>query len=265
MQYQFDFVSTTVLQGLTGLYDYFLVAVMLLWRFKSIQGWDIWEIGLLYAVSRVGWGLYRTVGEELDKFEGYIVRGDFDSVLLRPWPSLFVLMSRNFDLTKLGWIAQGLAIGIISIARLSSDGRLTVSGTIQLVLACVWSAGLYWAVGVATASAAFKIVRIEELQVFTENATGTATLYPLEIFPNWLRYFLLTVIPLGVGNYIPVRVYPRQGGHVWNLIIPPLVTVLCIWVSNLLWHAGNGCITVRDHKEAETERRSAMTRTELLC
>jgi ABC-2 type transport system permease protein len=181
---------------------------------------------------------YRLLGEELDRFENYIVRGDFDSVLIRPWPSLFVLLSRNLDLTRVTWVIQGAAVGWISAGPLLARGTLTWAGVLQLVLASIWTACMYMAVGIATSSAAFKIVRIEELQVFTQNAPGTAVLYPLEIYPGWLRFVLLTVIPLGVGNYIPVRYILGKGGTWWNLALPPIVAVLSLYVSVLLWHAG---------------------------
>ncbi len=106
MQYKFDFVTSTIIQALMGTYDFFLVAVIL-WKFREVAGWDIYEIGLLFAVSRVGYGFYRVFCNELEQFEGYIVRGDFDSILIRPWPSLFVLLSRSVDLSRLTWVVQG--------------------------------------------------------------------------------------------------------------------------------------------------------------
>jgi ABC-2 type transport system permease protein len=90
----------------------------------------------------------------------------------------------------------------------------------------------------ATASAAFKIVRIEELQVFTENASSTATLYPLDIYPGWLRKMLLWVIPLGAGNYVPVRHLLGKGGTWVNLALPPVAAALSLCLATHLWHLG---------------------------
>ncbi len=47
MQYKLDFLASTLLEGLMGTYDY-MVAVVALWRFHTVAGWDIYEIGLLY-------------------------------------------------------------------------------------------------------------------------------------------------------------------------------------------------------------------------
>jgi len=240
MQYKFDFISTLLVQMSVGLYDYIIVAAIL-WKFRTVSGWNIYEIGLLYSVAKIGWGLFRVVGEELDKFEGYIVRGDFDSVLVRPWPSLYVLLARNIDLTRCGWILEGLAVASISVPPLLSTGALTAGEMGILALAALCTGGIYMAIGIACASAAFKIVRIEELQVFAENAPGTAVLYPLEIYPGWLRRILLTAIPLAVGNYIPVRYLLEKGGTVWNLALPPLAAIASLLIAGILWKAGERC------------------------
>ncbi len=237
MQYKFDFVTSTLLESLMGAYDY-MVALAALWRFHTVAGWNIYEVGLLYSVSKIGWGLYRTFLEEVDRFEGYIVRGDYDSILVRPYPSLFVLASRNFALERLSFVIQGAAVMVISLKGLLASGVLSLASVFHLLLAIVWTTLLFSAVGIATSAAAFVIVRIEELQVFTQNATSTASLYPLEIYPAWLRNMLLYVIPLGVGNYIPVRYLLGKGGTWLNLAVPAVVALLSIMLAVWLWRLG---------------------------
>lgn len=237
MQYRLDFISSTLIQAVTGAYDFMFIAVIL-WRFKSIAGWNIYEVGLLYGISRVGWGLYRVFLEEVDQFERYIVQGDFDAVLVRPWPSLFILISRNIELVRMSWVIQGAALIGISLAPLLKSGTLTWPSVGWITLACLYTACLFSAIGIATASAAFFIVRIEELQVFTENATSSAALYPLDVYPNWLKYLLLAVIPIGMGNYIPVRYLLGKGGSWLSLALPGVVAIVSLSVSLALWRLG---------------------------
>ena len=58
MQYKFDFVASTLIESVMGAYDY-MVAVVALLRFHTIAGWNIYEVGLLYAISKIGWALPR--------------------------------------------------------------------------------------------------------------------------------------------------------------------------------------------------------------
>lgn len=237
MQYKFDFVTTSIIQAVTGAFDYYLIGVIL-WKFDTVAGWDIFEIGLLFAVSKIGLGIYRVFSEELEQFERYMIRGDFDSVLIRPYPSLFVLMSRKVDLSRFALALQGIGVAAISVPRLLQTGQLTWGELGFLAMACLASAVLYFVVGLATASAAFWIVRIDELQVFTQNAPATATLHPLEIYPGWLRAVLLSVLPFGVGNYVPVVYLLEKGGTWMNLVWPIVACVAGLAISFRLWHAG---------------------------
>ena len=247
MQYKFDFVASTLIESVMGAYDY-MVAVVALLRFHTIAGWNIYEVGLLYAISKIGWGLYRVFLEEVDRFEGYIIRGDFDSILIRPYPSLFVLASRNIAVTRLSYVIQGAAIMVISLRQLLGSGIPGWAGVLHLGLAILWTTLLFCAIGIATSAAAFVIVRIEELQVFTQNATSTATLYPLEIYPAWLRNMLLYFIPLGVGNYIPVRYLLGKGGTWLNLVAPAIAALVSLAVAVKLWQVGEPGTTAPGHE-----------------
>ena len=153
--------------------------------------------------SKIGWGLYRAFLEEVDRFEGYIVRGEFDSILIRPWPSLFTLISRNFEINRLSFVMQGSVIMAISVRPLLATGALTWAEVGHLGLACLWTALIFCAVGIATSAAAFVIVSGRTASLHSERDADRFSV-SLEIYPNWLKYMLLTVI-LSVGNYVPVR------------------------------------------------------------
>ncbi|MEW6229022.1 MAG: ABC-2 family transporter protein [Bacillota bacterium] len=237
MQYKFDFIASSLIQAVMGAYDFLLVAAIL-WKFKAVSGWNIYEVGVLFSVSRVAYGIYRVFCNELDMFEPYIVRGDFDSILIRPWPTLYTLLSRNFDLSRVAWIIQGGAVGAISVPHLVKTGVLSHSDLIHLGASVVWSALLYIAVSLATASAAFWIVRIEELSILTVNASSTATLYPLDIYPSWLKRIFLSVIPLGVGNYIPAVYLLDKGGTWMNLVWPAIAAPVSVYLAMKIWHLG---------------------------
>lgn len=237
MQYKLDFFGNTLIQAVMGAYDFLFIAAIL-WRFRTISGWDIYEVGLLYAISAISWGVYRTFCNEMDQFEKYIVSGQFDSILIRPWPSLMVLISRNLDLSRLAWVVQGIGIGVICVTPLLRTGELTWGGVFQVGLACIWSALITTAVSLVAAAAAFWIVRIEELQTFMQNAPRAAAAFPLDIFPNWLKTAMVTVLPLAVGSYVPVLYILGKGGTRMNLVWPAIVSVVGLYVANVIWHKG---------------------------
>jgi ABC-2 type transport system permease protein len=136
------------------------------------------------------------------------------------------------------WVAEGIGIGALSAPGLLAAGTLTRAGLVHIACSALWSALLFAAVGLATAACAFWIVRIEELQVFTLNATGTACLYPLEIYPRWLRATLLYVLPIAMGNYVPVVYVLGKGGTALNLVLPPIASAVSLFLAYRFWQLG---------------------------
>ena len=242
MQYRLDFLGSTLVQTIMGS-DSILFIGAVLWRFGPVMGWSIYDIGMLYAVSRMGNGLYMLLCNELDRFELYMVNGDFDTLLIRPWPTLFTLLARGVGIDRLSFLAQGAAAAVLTAPRLAADGVIGGWDALWLLASVVWSAMLYFAVGLATSAAGFWIVRIEELQVFAMNAPSTATTYPLDVYPSWLRWVFVTLLPLGLGGYVPLRFILDKGGSPLDLLWPALACPVAVWAALRLWKTGEAHYT----------------------
>jgi ABC-2 type transport system permease protein len=236
LQYKWDFLLTTVLHAFGTAIDFLTVAAIL-FRYHSIAGWNIYEVALLSGTISAAHGLFRLVGAELNQFERYLVTGEFDQLLTRPWQTLPSLLSRSFDLGRVGGVLQGylvLGIGLKGVLAAGAPGWI-VPYVLTLPLAGLFIDG---AVHLMTATAGFWITRIDELQTFTINAPLTAANYPAEIYPNWLRYLLTGVLPMLTMGYIPMRYALGKGGGPLNLAVPYLTAVLMVVVSLRLWGWG---------------------------
>ncbi len=237
MQYRLDFLGSILIQTVMGA-DSLLFIGAILWRFGPIAGWGILDIGMLFAVSRTGMGIYMLLCNELDRFEAYMVSGDFDTLMIRPWPTLFTLLARGTGIHRLSYLVQGVAAGAIVVPKLAAEGVLQGWDVLWLPASVVWTALLFFAVGLATAAAGFWIIRIEELQVFTMNAPDTATKYPLDVYPSWLRRVFVTVLPLGLGSYVPLRFILDKGGSAVDLLWPALACPVAVCLAVGIWKIG---------------------------
>jgi len=121
MQYRLDFLGSTLIQAVMGA-DGLIFVGAILWRFGPIAGWSILDIGMLFAVSRIGMGIYMLLCNELDKFEVYMVNGDFDTLMIRPWPTLFTLLARGTGIHRLAFLVQGIAAGAVVLPKLAAQG-----------------------------------------------------------------------------------------------------------------------------------------------
>lgn len=215
----------------------FLVVLTILFRFRVIGGWETAEIGVLYGVATAAVGIYRTFGCELHKFQSYIVNGEYDGILLRPWPTILGLLSRQVELFRLGTVIQGYTALSISLVYLSEANKLGWFAYIYLLLLPLASSTIYFAIGLGISAVAFWTGRTRELQTVAIYAPSYAASYPISIYPKWLQLFL-TVLPVSFVSFVPIRYVLGLGGAAWHLLSPHLVGALSLYIAFTLWRAG---------------------------
>jgi len=238
MQYKANFILTLLIYGLLFAVDFIIIAVIL-YRFRQINTWSLYEVGLLFGTTSLARGISEVFARELDVFERYLIDGYFDSLLIRPWPTLFILLTRNIDPSRGGAILQGVLVLLISCSRLVETGELTRPAALYIsLLLPVAGALIYFALVVATAASGFWLTRIGELRVFTMYAPTAAASYPLEIYPGFLRGLLYSVVPIAFAGYVPVRYLLGRGGSTFDLVAPFLVAAVAFAAAYRFWQAG---------------------------
>jgi len=237
MQYKGDFVTGLLLYAVLSATDFLMIAAILT-RFPRLGGWDVYEVGLLYGMASIATGLYRTFGAELHAFERYLVRGEFDVLLLRPWPTLLTLLGRNVEPERLGNALQGAIILSLCAHRLMETGVLDALEVAYVAAASLFGTLVPFSLALLTAAVGFWVVRVDELQTFVMYAPVSASHYPLTIYPGWLRALLTGVLPVGFMNFVPVQYLLGKGGGPWALWLTPLVIAGFALLAYGFWRLG---------------------------
>lgn len=233
LQYKFDFLVTAVLYGvITGLE--FLTVAAILYRYSTVAGWNVYEIALLSGLASASNGLYRVLGSELTLFERYLVTGEFDNLMIRPWPTLASLLTRNFDIGRIGAYLQGLLLIVVGLKGVGAAPWLWVYCLMVPFAGCLIVGSIYLSV----ATAGFWITRIDELQTFAVNAPLTAVNYPQEIYPKALRWLFLSLLPMAAIGYVPLTYALGKGGSALGLLVPFVAAGVSVAVSLRLWGWG---------------------------
>lgn len=237
MQYRTDFVVNLIFNAAASVVDFLLVGAILL-RFRAMQGWGLWEIGLLYGLMGVSTGVFRAVGSELHNFDQYMVNGEFDGLLLRPWPTLLALFSRNLDFARLGATVQGGLVLGLSAWHLYHAGLLSVWEVLYLAVLPIPGTAILIAVALMTGAVYFWAERAGELKIFTSYAPNAAGSFPLHIYPGWLRWLFFSVVPIAYLNFVPVRFLIEKGGTFVSLVAPALAAAAALYAGWYLWRLG---------------------------
>jgi ABC-2 type transport system permease protein len=179
-----------------------LLAILILFNyFGELAGWGVGEVALLYGLVTVAFGLSETVAAGFDVFPRAVQQGEFDRVLLRPVSSFVQILAADFQLRRLGRVAQGSLALVLAVVwtpvawtplKLLYVAVVLVSGFVMFSALLVLGAVLcFWTVQ-----------SIEIINTVTYGGTEMAS-YPLPIYHELLQRFFTFVVPLALASYFP--------------------------------------------------------------
>jgi ABC-2 type transport system permease protein len=239
MQYRASFLAELIGNFAVTALD-FAAMLILLNRFHSVGSWSLAEVAFLYGTSTVSFSLAELFAGAFDGFDRWVVRGEFDRLLIRPLSIPFQMMTSAFPLRRLGRLAQGLLALGFAFYLLHPVWPLGH----WLFLGVMLAGGLlvFLAVFIAGASAAFWTPQTSELtNVFTYGGQFM-TSYPMHIYQAWLRSIFTFIVPLAFINYYPSLYLLGKADPLglpeWVPFLAPLLAGAAIAAALALWRLG---------------------------
>jgi ABC-2 type transport system permease protein len=238
MQYRFNFAAMIISMVLT----YGGQFVNLFWvteRFKTIGGWRLEEVVLLYSMAILAWGVAVSFFFNLQGFEEQIRSGTFDRALLRPMnPLLHVLGSQS----PIGGIGQFVfSIAAFTFAFNATGLSLTPVKLIYVVLTALGGGLILGAAMISVATLAFWTTRTYTFYWSIVYPARQLVNYPVSIYHRALQLVLTFVVPFAFINYFPAHVLLERTSE---LTLPalawgtPVVGVVIITVVYGFWKWG---------------------------
>lgn len=202
MEYKFNFVLgsfiSIVFSSIGPVLQYLIFT-----QTKGFPGWNLDQIILFQGVLLIVLGLRTLFFGELQDFVYRLVRrGDFDRLLLKPYPPIGIILASGFSMNSLGSILGGIIITVYSTLKLDLH-----VGVVQLGLFLIFIAAglaLFMALDVLFSCIVIVLVQMGRLNEFF-NFIARFGEYPLSIYPNALRLAFITVVPFAVWVNIPAQ------------------------------------------------------------
>lgn len=240
LQYRVSFWTEIVGFGLmTGLE--FLAIAILAARFRSVGGWSIAEVALLYGLTSLSFGLAEMVARGFDSpFERLMIQGGFDTVLMRPQSSFFSILASEFQLLRLGRITQALLV--LGYALVQLPIAWTPARLLLLPLSIGAGAAIYGGLAVIGAAICFWTIRTPEvIHIFSSGGSEAAS-YPLSIYGGVVRNVFLFVVPIAFANYPAALLLLGRSDPLglpgWAAWLAPLAAALFCGAAGLFWRYG---------------------------
>ncbi len=167
----------------------------------NIDGYDIYQIGMLFGITNMAVGLDHLFTDKLWTVAYWEVKtGKLDHMFLRPLPVLFQVIASEVQLEALGEII--VAIALITLCGANLGITVTFSSLILVILGILCASVIISSFKILVASLAFKFKRSGPLLQFIYNFSGY-TKYPMKIYPKVIQVILTFIIPLGLCLFFP--------------------------------------------------------------
>jgi len=235
--YRTSFITLVIGNGLiTGLDA---VAIWITFtHLDRLGGFELHEVALLYGASSLGLGIADTLIGSVEKIGLYVRTGRLDQMLTKPLPLLLQVCADQFTLRRLGRITQAAIVFAWAATYVEwSPSRIAVA-----VLMIISGGAIFFALFIGFSCIQFWTVDATEFANAFTYGGATLTQYPLTIFPKELMRSLTFVIPVAFVNWYPcLYLLGRDdpfGLPGWLQLASPVVAVLAVFVSLLVWRTG---------------------------
>jgi len=198
-------------------------------RFPVINGWELNDIMMLWAVSAGGFGWANMLFGNFHRIPSLAATGQLDVYLTQPKPVLLHLLASRMSLTAIGDFAFGLAI-------YAWAGDHTIQGALLFALGLLVSGCIFMFLMIAAGSLAFFFGNAEGIVQQVFNSFVSLTTYPADIFRGAARIFLFTIVPAGYISYLPIGLLRDQNS---GFIAAAVAVTIGMGVfSTIVFHIG---------------------------
>jgi ABC-2 type transport system permease protein len=235
LQYRGDFLVGSLASLLSQASGLAVVGII----FANVQvlaDWTRAEVFFVYGFAILAQALFEAVADGFYWFsDRYVIRGEFDRVLLRPLNPLFQVLLENFNLE---WIPDAALGGTILATAWGSLGL--PFGPLDAALLALMLAGsllVFLGIFLALAATAFWAEdRVGILPpVYNLMAFGR---YPLTIYGRGIRALLSWVLPFGFIAFYPSTGFLGRGDFRAFFWGTPAAGLVSFGLGYLLWRAG---------------------------
>lgn len=186
-------------------------------------------LGILFVVDAFTMILFQ---ENLDHFSEKVRKGELDLLLAKPINSQFIISCQRIGTAMIANLVMGLGWLIWSLNHL--DGGIHWGRFLWLLILVPSGVSIFYLFRFVFAASAVLFTRAENLQYLWYQLYRLGT-RPDTIYVPWLKYTVLTILPVGLIASVPARAVlnpPNFPLFLWTIF----VAVFCLWMSRIFWN-----------------------------
>lgn len=180
-----------------------VVPLLIVYQFTDeIVGWSKNELFVVLSLFFLITAFNKCFMEpNLGEMVESVRQGTFDLFLMKPVDAQLLASLRRFELSGLWYIFGGIGLMAYALSQLPTPSILDTALSLLCFisgLACLYS---LWLMALCSS---FFFVKVDNLRVLLWTLSDTGR-WPIDVFSGWLKWFLLTAIPIGLMTSIPAQ------------------------------------------------------------
>jgi ABC-2 type transport system permease protein len=233
LEYRADFaigMLTSILLQVAALS--FLVVVLR--NAPELGGWSGAEVVFLFGMTATCLGTSELFFNHIWMLPHYVVAGDLDRLLTYPVDSLGFFLVTRPELHALGNLLTGACLVAGALLQLGAPLELWLLAPLW----CGCGSLIYTSLLVIFGTLSFRVLGPFSHYLMVPHNLLQSTRYPLSIYPKWLSWLLLGLLPVGVFHYLPASFLFGKSASWWLVLAPPLGALVCILEARACWSWG---------------------------
>lgn len=230
MAYPTDFIIWALIDSLWAAINIGFFRI-LLFNIPNISGWSFDQLtiplGIFSLVNAFIWGLFYGNMKDL---ASSINKGNLDMVLTKPVSSQFLVSIRNISIS----LFPSVLIGIFLLYHGFIRNNLPIIYILFIPLILISSVIIFYSIYFISTCFAFWANRLNNI---AELATHLSDLgrYPLEIYPQVVRFVLTFIIPFGMLAIHPSKVLLSLINP-FSIFTPLIISLVLLILSTKMWN-----------------------------
>lgn len=192
----------------------------------ELRGWKTEHMLVLVGVFRiVAGGIRMFIVPNMRRVMEDIRNGTLDFVLLKPLDAQFHVSIREFVFWRITDVVLGGSVAAVGCYRLL--GTIPIDKLAVFILMMAASFAIVYAIWLALAGVCFWLVRLENIEMIFWNVFEAGR-YPVQIYPDWLRWGLTYLIPLAFITTFPAASLLGDSATGMTTTVPVAASILAV-------------------------------------
>jgi len=205
--------------------------------FDMLEGFTVYQIVFLYSLDLLSYSIAQFLFQRFWWMDDLVSDGTFDEYLTRPISPFLLFIGKNTQFGYLGHMT--ISAVVLGISIIQMDIVVNIGMLLVMVLGAVM---IQAAITIVPACLAFVFIKTDQLSYMLLGSFREYIMYPITIYPSFIRLALTVVVPMAFINYFPaIYLMGKDSGGVFFGYIPVIVVfvgILAAGVCVLFWKLG---------------------------